>query len=246
MSSDEKKKHLAITARQINAYVDNLQQWTAISDKAKPIFNTILQLRDTEITFARQTCQHGYVFVGAFMKRRGAEFVRTVLMAFNERGERLERDTREIVQAFKDIPQSEFTETALTQRETEIIGICIDKIAPFMAAEYAEECNPVIEQNDKRIKNWLDNQRGQYKAESDDLRQQVSELTAQMNASKLFQEKIDIKKKIDKLERQLKLRDENFHLSMTGIERQAEKASSDFNAQFAFEPIVLINLVVKF
>jgi hypothetical protein len=226
--------------------VDNLEQWAAIADNAKPIINTVLRIEDTEITFARQPVLHGYVLSGAFLKKKGAEFVRPVLMVFDENGERLNLDTREIVQTFKDIPETAFVSVTIDQQETEIIGICQDQVAPYMAAEYTEESKPVIDQNNRRIKNWIDNQRGQYKAESDDLRQQVFVLTTQMNASKLFREKIDIKKKIDRLEKQLALRDETFHTSMTGIEHQAEKAREDFAAQFAFEPIVLINLVVKF
>lgn len=269
MSSDEKKKHLAKTAKMINGYVENVEQWTEIANGVKPIHNTVLQVKDVEVSFKYSTTKHGYVFVGAFMKKiPGLEqitqitmgesrviqqatpdtirFIQPVLIVFDESGSVLHFDTREIVQAFKDIPETAFMPIEPDALEMELIGKCYDQIAPIMMNEHIEQSKPIIEQNDKRVKNWIDNQRGQYKAASDDLREQIAELAAHKNISKLFQEKIDIQKKIDRLEKQLSQRDEKFHISMIDIERQAEKDREAFNEQFIFDPIVLINLVVKF
>lgn len=128
----------------------------------------------------------------------------------------------------------------------QMITACYDQIAPFMAAEHLEQSKPSIEQNDKRVKNWIDNQRGQYKAESDEMQQSITELVEQKNVSKHFQEKIEIQKKIDKYEKELLRRDERFHTSMLEIERQAEQDREAFNAQFVIDPLVLVNLVVRF
>ena len=246
VSSDEKKKHLAKVARTIIAYMDNLEQWTAISSEVKPAIKVFMQVQDKEFNIRRHKIKHGYVFVGAFLKRQKAEFVSPVLLAFDEHGTMLDLDTREIVQAFKEIPESGFTLIEPSATDNEIIGFCFEQIAPKMTADYSEQSKPVIEQNGKRVKNWIDNQRGQYKAESDDLRRQIADLQAQKNTSKLFQEKINIQKKIDQLEKNLHHRDEKFHTSMLEIERQAEKDYKVFNAQFAIDPIVVVNLVVKF
>jgi ERCC4-related helicase len=246
VSSDEHKKHLAKIARTITSYIENTEQWTAIAGGKKPVFNTVLQVQGVDVTFDRLSSVQGYAFVGALMKQKDVEFVSPILIAFGEGGKPLNLDTREIVQAFKDIPDEALVPTKPDEQEMEFIGSCQDQIAPVMLAEYAELNRPAIEQNDKRVKNWVDNQREQYKADSDELRLQIAELQARKSASKLFQEKIDVQKKIDKLEKQLNQRDEKFHASMLDIERQVEQAREEFNTQFTFTPIVLINLVVKF
>ena len=246
VSSDEKKKHLAKIARAISAYADNLEQWTSIASEVKPVFNVVMQVQGTEVAFMRTIVKHGYVFSGAFLRKQRAEFVSPILLAFDERGTILDLDTREIIQVFKDIRESGFTIIEPDEAEKEAIGSCLDQIAPKLTEGYFEENKPAIEQNDKRIKNWIDNQRGQYKAESDDLRQQIADLQTQKNASKLFQEKVDIQKKIDRLERELGKRDEKFHTRMLEIEQQAENDRKAFNAQFGIDPTVLVNIVVKF
>ena len=71
-------------------------------------------------------------------------------------------------------------------------------------------------------------------------------MMAQRNASKYFQEKIEIQKKIEKLEKEMHRRDEQFHISMLEIERQAQQDCEAFRAQYVIDPIVFINLVVQF
>lgn len=243
VSSDEKKKHLASIAKMITEYIANTELWTAIAHDTKPIHNAIMCIQGADIVIDDKAI-HGYVFVGALTKRT-TEFIQSVLLAFDESGGMLDYDTRMIVQAFKDIPESCLVRYEPDKPEMELISSCYDQIAPYLAAEYLEQSKPSIEQNDKRIKNWIDNQRGQYKAESDEMRQNIAELTEQKNASKYFQEKIEIQKKIDKLEKDLLRRDERFHTSMLEVERQAEQDREAFNAQFVIDPLVLVNLVVK-
>lgn len=244
VSSDVKKKHLAIITKMIKGYVTNTEQWTKIAQNAKPIHNTVMQVCDTKISIAGKM-EHGYVFVGAVTKGT-TEFVMPVLLIFDENGTMTDFDTRSIVQAFKDIPESVFVKYTPDKPEMQLITACYDKIAPFMAAEYLEQSKPSINQNEKRLKNWIDNQRGQYKAESEEMRKSITEFAMAKKASKYFQEKIEIQKKIEKLEKELLRRDEHFHTSMLEIERQAEQDRKEFNAQFVIDPLVLVNLVVKF
>lgn len=246
VNSNEKKKHLAKMAKRILAYTETLEQWTAIASGVKPVFNVIMQVPATEVVFKRPTAKHGYIFVGALLKKQRAEFVSPVLLGFDDQSRMLDLDPREILQVFKDIPEIAFTvyEPDLVEKET--IGSCLDQIALKMAEDYFNESKPVIEQNDKRIKNWIDNKREQYKAESDDLRQQIADLEIKKKASWYFQEKVNINKMIDRIKKELDKRDENFHSSMLEIEQQAEKEREAFNAQFVIDPTVLVNLVVKF
>jgi ERCC4-related helicase len=246
VSSDEQKKHLATIAKRIEKYIEYTEQWTAITEGIKPVQNTVLQVQNTEIIFDRITAKHGYIFTGSFMKQKDYEFVAPILIAFDETGKILDLEAREIIQAFKEIPKTAFITINATDQDMQLIGFCHDQIVPEMMAEYEKQNKYIIEQNGIRVKNWIDNQREQYKADSDELRQQIAILKAQKNFSKIFQEKIEIQKKIDRLEKQLSQRDEKFHDNMLDIEKQAEREHETFIAQFVFEPVLLINLVVKF
>jgi len=246
INSDEKKKHLAKIAKIISTYTENLELWSSIASETKPVFDVVMQMTDAEIEFKYSKEKHGYIFVGAFLKEQQLEFVSPILLAFDELGKMLDLDTYEILQAFKTIPESCFNEIEPNIHEKEVLGVCFDQIAPQMTKSYLEENQLVIEQNDIKIMNWIDNLRWQYKAESDDLHIQIFNLQFQKGSFKNFQEKVDIQKKIDRLEKELVKRDEKFHDHMLDVEKQAEKDREAFNAQFVIKPTVLVNIVVKF
>jgi len=246
VSRGEKKKHLAKIAGEILTYADDLEQWSTTSDEVKPIFNVVMQVQDAKIILGHSTAKHGYVFVGALLNKQKAEFVTPILLAFNEQGIMLSLNANEITQVFKDISESNLIVMESDMADKKTIDYCFGQIEPKMVTGYFEQNKPVIEQNDKRIRNWVDNQREQYKAESDCLRQQIADLQTSKNVSKLFQEKIEIQKEIDKLEKELSKRDEKFHTSMLDIERQAERDHESFIAQFVVDSVVSVNLIVKF
>jgi hypothetical protein len=150
------------------------------------------------------------------------------------------------VQIFKNIPESDFFPYEPNKDEAQIIAQCYGSITPMMVVEHFEKSKPAIVQNDKRVNNWIENQRGQYIADSDEMRSNIGILDFNKLMSNHFQEKVEIQKKIDKLEKDLKKRDTEFHKCMLDIERQAEKERNAFNAQFEVDPVAIINLVVVF
>jgi len=227
-------------------YTKSLEQWSSIAAATKPVFDVVMQMIDAEIEFKYSKEKHGFIFVGAFFKEQQLEFVSPILLAFDALGKMLDLDKYEILQAFKTIPESCFNVIEPDVHEKEVLGICFDQIAPQMTKSYLEENQPVIEQNDIKIKNWIDNLRWQYKAESDDLQMRIFNQRLQKGSFKNFQEKVDIQKRIDRLEKELVKRDEKFHDYMLEVEKQAKKDREAFNAQFVIKPTVLVNIVVKF
>jgi hypothetical protein len=244
-SSDEKKKRLACTARHIETYVDNYEKWSKIAETSVPLHGTVLQVQGFNKVPGISDTSHGYICVGVLTKKTN-EFIEPILIAFRGNGEYLDIETQEIIQLFKEVPATGFVPYSPENQEMQRIGDCCEKIGPIMAKAWVEQNRPAIIQNDRRIKNWVDNQRGQYKTESDELNRLITNLQYQKNISRHFQEKIDIQKKIDKHQKELNKRDEKFHTKMLEIQEHAEKQKKEFNSQFEIDPIALINLVVKF
>ena len=245
VSSAEKKRNLSFTANDIKNYIEETALWSEIAKNVKPVTNSTMQITQTKIKFDDINESHGYVFVGVMAKSTN-EFIQPFLMVFDNNGEILNYTSKEIVRTFQSVPDSSFITFSPDNSEKQIIINCMDKIALSIAKEFVERSKPVIVQNNKRIKNWVYNQKEQYKVESDDIKTKISVLKIQKSQSSYFQEKIEIQKKIEKLEKELKKRDENFHTNMLEIDRQAKEARTIFNTQFQIEPIVLVNLVVRF
>ncbi|GHV63938.1 hypothetical protein AGMMS49587_15300 [Spirochaetia bacterium] len=75
VSSDEQKIHLAKTAEMIKNYVGNTEQWSKIAGNIKPVYNTILKIQNKNISFNKPASEHGYIFIGAFLKKELSEFI---------------------------------------------------------------------------------------------------------------------------------------------------------------------------
>ena len=151
-----------------------------------------------------------------------------------------------ILEVFKHISETNFVTYLPDESEKQKIITCYRQIAPFYAIKHLEQSKPIIEQHNKLIKNWVANQRWQYKMETDDKHRKICELNEQKNESKYSQEKIDIQKAIDILGREIQKRDNNFHRYMSDIEKKADDEKDKFKTQFEIDISVMINLFVKF
>jgi superfamily II DNA/RNA helicase len=245
VSSDEKKKNLAVFAERLKTHFSSLEDWSNISSDKKSVVNEFLRIKDTQIEFNGVSSAHGYLFVGA-LSGSNKNFLQPILLLFDNNGEITGKEKKDIIHAFENIPEANFTRFQPDTSEMKIINSCYKKITSIMSENHFEKSKPIITQNDRRVQNWIDNRQGQYKVESNDIRQKISDLRTQKNLSKYFQEKIDIQKKIDTLEKSLRKRDEDFHDEMLKIQHQAEEERMKFNRQFEIETIAIINLVVKF
>ena len=75
---------------------------------------------------------------------------------------------------------------------------------------------------------------------------EVDELSAEATAAKDFLEKVDIRKKVDEKKKQLQKVQTAFHQKVYSIQEEAKREIADFNQQFDIQPILLVNVVLKF
>ena len=59
-------------------------------------------------------------------------------------------------------------------------------------------------------------------------------------------EKVDIRKKVDEKKKQLQKVQTSFHQKVSSIQEEAEREIAEFNRQFDIQPILLVNVVLKF
>lgn len=79
-----------------------------------------------------------------------------------------------------------------------------------------------------------------------DMNDEIEELKAQERASDNFYEKIDIRKKIDEKAKDLEKFQESFHARGSTFKAEGEKEIEAFNKQFDINPLLLVNIVLKF
>ena len=121
-----------------------------------------------------------------------------------------------------------------------------DTLVKKMLAKYQAASKPVMDYNRRKVENWADIQREQLNIQIAEMTTEIEELSAQAAAAKDFLQKIDIRKKVEEKKKQLQKLQTAFHQKVSSIQAEAEREISDFNQQFDIQPILLVNVVLKF
>lgn len=115
-----------------------------------------------------------------------------------------------------------------------------------MLQRYQTSVVPLKAYNKRKVENWAEIQMEQLNIEISDMLSGIEELSVEEAAAKDFLEKIDIRKKIDEKKKHLQKFQEAFHKKVSSIQEEAEKEIKDFNDQLNINPILLVNIVLRF
>ena len=79
-----------------------------------------------------------------------------------------------------------------------------------------------------------------------DMNAEIEVMKEQERVSDNFYEKIDIRKKISEKKKELEKLQESFHKKGSDFKAEGERKIAEFNKQFDINPILLVNIVLKF
>ena len=105
---------------------------------------------------------------------------------------------------------------------------------------------PIKAYNKKKVENWIEIQKEQLNIRMEEMNAEIKELEWKEHYSKAFLEKVDIRKEIDAKKDKLLKFQSSYHNETTRIQEEAERKINEFNKQFDINPILLINVVIKF
>ena len=115
-----------------------------------------------------------------------------------------------------------------------------------MVKRYQEQSEPIKAYNRRKIENWERIQMEQLIATYQDMNAEIEALKEDERASDNFYEKIDIRKKITEKSKALEKLQESFHEKGTGFKAEGEREIAEFEKQFDINPVLLVNIVLKF
>ena len=104
----------------------------------------------------------------------------------------------------------------------------------------------MLDYNRRKVENWADIQREQLNIQIAEMTTEIEEQSAQAAAAKDILQKNDIRKKVEEKKKQLQKLQTAFHQKVSSIQAEAEREISDFNQLFDIQPILLVNVVLKF
>ena len=187
---------------------------------------------------------HGTLFVGAFCD--SANLLFPVLLLCDEEGKYIDFDEEDLVSALERIDDMNVKYFTPTDEEQSIYQKLYDDLTTEMVRKHREQTEPVMEYNRRKIENWERIQMEQLVVTYQDMNDEIEELREKERASENFYEKIDIRKKIDEKAKALEKFQASFHERGSKFKTEGEKEIEAFNKQFDINPILLVNIVLKF
>ena len=121
-----------------------------------------------------------------------------------------------------------------------------DELTAEMVKRYQRQSESIRAYNRRKIENWERIQMEQLIATYQEMDAEIGVMKEQERASDNFYEKIDIRKKVAEKSKALEKLQESFHEKGTGFKTEGEREIAEFEKQFDINPILLVNIVLKF
>lgn len=187
---------------------------------------------------------HGTLFLGAFCNN--SEILFPVLLLCDENGQYIDFEEQDIVTAIEDADDSDIRFFTPTNEESERYRKIYDKLLTEMIKKYEESVQPIKDYNKAKIENWLTIQVDQLSLKIQGLQKDVEKLLIEEAMTTNKYEKEDIFKKAAEKKKQLDKQQDGLQRKLKSLRKEADQAIEDFNNSYKINPVILVNIVLKF
>ena len=240
-SKEAKGESLEKTKADINKYLRDVEYWNQF---AEPEMERKMYYWQIDNWGERVFGSHGSLFLGAFLDNTKLLF--PVLLLCDENGEYINFSEDDIVSALEEADDEDVRFFNPSETEKAKFARIYDRLIAEVRTQHDKTVAPILSYNQRKIENWVAVQLEQLQVQLGDAKKEVEELIfAEMMATDTLEKK-DIRKKIaeakkrmDKFQRELPKRQKE-------IQDEAQVEIDNFNRSQSINPILLINIVLKF
>lgn len=240
-SKEAKGESLEKTKADIDKYLRDVEYWNQF---AEPEMERKMYYWQIDNWGERVFGSHGSLFLGAFLDNTRLLF--PVLLLCDENGEYINFSEDDIVSALEEADDEDVRFFNPSETEKAKFARIYDRLIAEVRTQHDKTVAPILAYNQRKIENWVAVQLEQLQVQLGDAKKEVEELIfAEMMATDTLEKK-DIRKKIaeakqrmDKFQRELPKRQKE-------IQDEAQVEIDNFNRSQAINPILLINIVLKF
>ena len=240
-SPEAKGKALDDTRKAIFQYLAEVEYWKNIPE---PEVDGNTQFWRIDNWGTECFGEHGLLFLGAFCDSEKMLF--PILLLCDEHGDYIDFTEADIVKTLEKANDDDIHVYKPSDEEMKRITTVYDKLIDEMKTKYQLSKQPIIDYNKRKVDNWLRLQEEQLAFQLMDLKSELSTLLWRESWATDKLEKEDIRKEFaakkkaaDKFEAQIPKRVEEFRDS-------GKKDIEKFNKQFDIQPVLWVNIVLKF
>ena len=240
-SAEAKGEALEKTKEAITQYLDDVEYWSHVQEPEMDGKTYFWQIdKWGEENFG----SHGMLFLGAFCNNSKILF--PVLLLCDENGEYIDFEEHDIVSAIEKADDQDIHFYKPSDKEMEYISKIYSQLTNEMLEQYKKRVAPVIAYNRSKVENWIKVQTEQLSFQTMEMNEEIKELFIQEFESKNALEKEDIRKKIAEKKRQADKVEKSLPKKKATLEKEAQREIDEFEKQFEINPILLVNIVLKF
>lgn len=240
-SSGAKEQVLNATKSDIARYLQDVEYWSAFEE---PEFDGGLHYWKVDNWGEKVFGSHGTLFIGAFCD--SSKLLFPVVLLCDEKGEYIDFDEADLIPELEQIDDMDVRYFTPIESEIQLYQRVYDNLTEEMLKRYQEQSESIKSYNRRKIENWERIQMEQLVATYQEMDAEISCLKEQERSSDNFYEKIDIRKKIIEKSKALEKLQESFHKKVTDFKAEGEREILEFEKQFDINPILLVNIVLKF
>ena len=240
-SAEAKGEALEKTKEAITQYLDDVEYWSHVQEPEMDGKTYFWQIdKWGEENFG----SHGMLFLGAFCNNSKILF--PVLLLCDENGEYIDFDEHDIVKAIEGADDQDIHFYKPSDKEMQYISKIYSRLTNEMLEQYKKRVAPVIAYNRSKVENWIKVQTEQLSFQTMEMNEEIKELFIQEFESRNALEKEDIRKKIAEKKRQADKVEKSLPKKKATFEKEAQREIDEFEKQFEINPILLVNIVLKF
>ena len=238
---EAKGESLDKTKEDIVRYLDEVRYWNQF---AEPEVDNTLHYWRIDNWGEKTLGSHGYIFLGAFCNN--VDMLFPVLLLCDEDGNYIDFEESDIVKALETADDSDIKLFRPTEEEETYIDGIYDRLLKEMKDRYDQSVVPIKEYNEKKIRNWIVIQVQQLSIQISNLKEEIQGFLVQESMARDSLEKSDIRKKAADKKKQLDRLEGSLEKRVAAIKKEADEEIDRFNKQMEINPILLINIVLKF
>lgn len=238
---EAKGEALEKTKEEIVKYLNEVDFWSKVGEPELDSKTSFWQIDNWgEESFG----SHGMLYLGAFCDNSKVLF--PVLLLCDENGEYIDFDETDIVEALKKAKDSDMHQYAPSSTEMKYMTKIYDQLIQEMMDSYKKSVEPIKQYNKHKVENWIKLQVEQLSFQMMEMNAEIEELFTREFEAKDTLEKADIRKQIAAKKKQADKLQKAIPKKESAFAEEAEQAIEEFNAQFDINPILLVNVVLKF
>lgn len=233
---------LSKTKQDVDRYLQQVDFWSQVAEPKPAKHPSYWKINNRG---ANRFGTHGTLFLGAFCTAHN-EVLFPVLRLWDVQGKPIDLAEETIVAALEKVSNDVMQPFTPTEAELACYKAFSDTLITEMLSRYQVSAKPVMDYNQRKVENWADIQREQLNIQIAEMSAEIKTLSAQALAAKNFMEKVELRRQSAEKEKQLQHMQTTFHQKVSSIQAEAEREIAAFNLQFNIQPLLLVNVVLKF